>query len=61
VGELVDDMDSRIIVYCANFQCSASERAARLLEDAGYRRVFVYRGGIGDWQEAGYPVEGGRA
>jgi rhodanese-related sulfurtransferase len=59
VERLVGARDARIVVYCANFQCTASSRAARQLEDAGYNRVFEYPGGMQDWQEAGYPVEGG--
>jgi rhodanese-related sulfurtransferase len=59
VERLVDARDARIVVHCSSFQCTASSRAARQLEEAGFTRVFVYAGGIEDWQGAGYPVEGG--
>jgi len=45
-----------IIVYCANFHCTASVTAAKLLLRHGYEHVFDYTGGIMDWEEGGLPV-----
>jgi rhodanese-related sulfurtransferase len=40
-----------IVVYCASFDCDASEKAARELDEAGFSRVFDYEGGTKDWLE----------
>lgn len=58
VEKLVRDKDQTIVTYCASFQCPASTDAAKKLEDAGYRKVLDYKGGIKDWQEAQNPVQG---
>jgi rhodanese-related sulfurtransferase len=61
VGEALARLDpaEEIIVYCADVHCAASIYAYRLLERAGYSRVRRYAGGVGDWEEAGYPLESG--
>ena len=41
----------KIVVYCANFDCDASPRAARKLEEAGFDKVYDYEGGAEDWFE----------
>ena len=33
-----------------------SERAARLMTEAGFRQVSVIRGGLAAWREAGFPT-----
>lgn len=50
--------DDRIVVYCSDRACSASAQAAYLLEKSGYQQVFHYEGGLEEWREAGYPLEG---
>lgn len=57
----IPDLDTDVVVYCANPACESShEVAARLLE-LGYRNVLHYAGGKEDWRDAGLPLEGGRA
>jgi rhodanese-related sulfurtransferase len=58
VEAAVGSKDRRIVVYCANNECSASKDAAHQLEKAGFTNVFAYEGGMKDWKEAGYPIEG---
>lgn len=41
----------KIIVYCASFDCHASDQAARKLDEAGFQQVFDYEGGTKDWME----------
>jgi len=50
--------DDLIVVYCADFQCQASPKAAEKLHTFGFTNVYDYAGGKQDWIEAGYPVEG---
>ena len=52
------DPDDEIVVYCSGESCAASKYALALLERARYKNVRRYPGGISDWEEAGYPVEG---
>ncbi len=51
------DKDEEIIVYCKNFECEASPKAAKKLEKLGFEKVIDYEGGIEDWKAKGHPVE----
>ncbi len=50
--------DDEIVVYCSGGPCPASKYAYQVLTDRGYKNVRRYAGGIADWEEAGYPLEG---
>jgi rhodanese-related sulfurtransferase len=52
------DPNDDIVVYCSNVRCLASVAAYRHLSDRGYKHVRRYAGGVEDWEEAGYPLEG---
>ena len=52
------DPDDDIVVYRSNDACMASRIAHDLLIARGYKHVRRYAGGISDWSEAVYPVEG---
>jgi rhodanese-related sulfurtransferase len=47
-----------IIIYCSNPSCIASIIGYQLLTRMGYKNVRRYAGGIEDWEEAGYLLEG---
>jgi len=47
--------DKTLVVTCRSGNRSA--QAAQLLRQAGYGNVHNMLGGIGAWQQAGYPVE----
>lgn len=49
VGRITGGKDRKIVVYCANFDCDASSKAARKLEAAGFTRIYDYEGGTEDW------------
>lgn len=51
VEGVVGDKNRKVVVYCANFDCDASPKAAQKLEDAGFTQVFDYEGGTEDWFE----------
>lgn len=57
-GLTVLDKDDDIVVYCSNPKCAASQYAYKLLETNGFQHIRRYAGGIQDWEEAGYPLEG---
>ena len=50
--------DDEIVVYCSSAACIASVLAYQYLVHHGYEHVRRYAGGILDWEEAGYPLEG---
>ena len=52
------DPEDEIVVYCSNEQCIASQVAYKILEGRGYNNIRRYAGGLVDWQEAGYPLDG---
>jgi rhodanese-related sulfurtransferase len=58
---LVPDKTAAVVVYCANAACQNSHIAAGIMGQLGYTDVRVYADGKKDWQEAGLPVEQGRA
>jgi rhodanese-related sulfurtransferase len=49
----------QIVVYCNGGDCDDSESAALLLRDVGIsnQKLFVYGGGIAEWQTNSLPVE----
>ena len=53
----------KIVVYCHGGDCEDSKFAAMLLRDAGIAKdkLFVYLGGITEWQAKGLPLERGAA
>ena len=50
--------EDEIIVYCSSPSCLASQIAYKQMKKYGLNNVKRYAGGISEWQEAGYPVEG---
>jgi hypothetical protein len=53
--------DVAVIVYCADFQCDLSARAAGRLESMGFQEVYRYTPGKADWLAAGFETEGTQA
>ena len=45
--------DVKTIVYCANYHCTASTKAARKLVSLGFKDVLDFKAGKKGWQEAG--------
>jgi rhodanese-related sulfurtransferase len=52
------DPDEEIVFYDSNPRCPASRMAGKLLDARGFKRVRRYAGGLEDWEDAGYPLEG---
>lgn len=51
--ELPDDTSAKLVFYCSNDDCRASDGAAGRAQAAGYSDVNVMRAGIAGWAEAG--------
>ncbi|MBC2907043.1 rhodanese-like domain-containing protein [Streptomyces cupreus] len=52
------DPDRPVVVYCWDWLCDMSPRAAARLEQLGFREVYDYVPGKVDWLAAGLPAEG---
>jgi rhodanese-related sulfurtransferase len=52
------DQNDDIVVYCTGGVCAASMQAYHILKAHGYNMVRRYEGGLMDWIEAGYALEG---
>jgi rhodanese-related sulfurtransferase len=52
------DPNDEIVIYCSNPSCIASIIGYQLLTKMGYSKVRRYAGGIVDWEQAGYSLEG---
>ena len=50
--------EDEIVVYCSDETCIASRALGQLLERNGYTHVLHYVGGLQEWEQAGYPLEG---
>lgn len=52
------DKQAETIVYCSNYQCTASAHAARILKEKGFSRVYAYEAGMAEWYQQKLPVVG---
>lgn len=61
--ELIFKLDSLqtkegpVVVYCSDDECGSSEELAYDLFREGFIKLYVFKGGWVEWNEAGYPVE----
>jgi len=50
--------DELIIVYCSDNACNKSIMLYQLLEALGYENVIRFSGGLNEWENEGYKLEG---
>lgn len=50
--------DATIVVYCSNYQCTASKYGAQLLTSMGFTHVYAYEAGMAEWYQQGLPIVG---
>ncbi len=55
------DPGDEIVVYCSDPNCIASKVAYQRLTDRGYTNARRYAGGLIDWEEVGFLLEGSMA
>lgn len=46
----------KVVVYCQSMDCDEGHLLAQTLREAGIKEVFVFAGGLKEWEEAGYPL-----
>jgi rhodanese-related sulfurtransferase len=52
------DLETELVVYCSNYMCAASGKAAELLKQKGFNSVWAYEAGMADWYQKNLPVVG---
>jgi len=52
------DKNNHYVLYCADYACMSSVYCVKLLKDAKIEHVWEYAGGIVEWYQKGYPIEG---
>ena len=63
--ELIFNIEKRqnkndaLVVYCGDPGCGDSEVLAYNLQDSGFTKIYVFKGGWLEWSKAGYPSETG--
>lgn len=50
--------EDEIIVYCTDVACNKSILLYHLLEAMGYLHIKRFAGGLREWEDAGFPLEG---
>ncbi|MDP6339185.1 MAG: rhodanese-like domain-containing protein [Candidatus Marinimicrobia bacterium] len=64
--ELIFNIEARqskadpLVVYCGDPGCGDSEDLAYDLQDSGFTKLYVFKGGWLEWSKAGYPSEAGQ-
>jgi rhodanese-related sulfurtransferase len=56
--ELLPDKGAKIVVYCMNTKCHASDAVAKDLVGLGYKNVSIYREGLQGAVSSNFPLEG---
>ena len=50
------ELQEKIIVYCSDINCVASYYAYQQLEQAGYKNIWRFAGGLKEWEDAGFEL-----
>lgn len=58
IRELINDLDTQIVIYGAEQETFDWRIALEKLQRAGYTDVSILKDGITGWLKAGYPVDG---
>jgi rhodanese-related sulfurtransferase/ABC-type phosphate/phosphonate transport system substrate-binding protein len=57
LGKLPQDRSVELIFACNGAECWKSFKASHVALQAGYKRVYWFRGGFPEWRNAGFKVE----
>ena len=60
-ASILPDKSASIIFYCNGVKCGKGQESAEKALKAGYTNLKVFGGGIPDWKEKGYRLEGNKA
>lgn len=54
LAQYADNMNKKLVFYCADTNCTASRIGAAKAIGAGYKYVYEFPGGYADWKKCGY-------
>lgn len=57
VLQLPVDKKQDLVFYCYGTSCANSYEAALAVRKLGYKNVYWFLNGFGEWKESGYPVQ----
>ena len=60
-SRIIPDLNAEVVVYCASYSCPASVEAGKTLKRLGYTNVHDFKGGLKEWMDRKYPLEGYKA
>ena len=55
--EAIQEKNAPLVVYCGDPGCGDSEDLAYDLQDSGFNKLYVFKGGWLEWSKAKYPSE----
>jgi rhodanese-related sulfurtransferase len=55
--EAIQEKNVPLVVYCGDPGCGDSEDLAYDLQDSGFNKLYVFKGGWLEWSKAEYPSE----
>jgi len=58
IAQSLPNKEAKIVVYCMNTKCHASDAVAKQLTSLGYTHVSIYRAGLQDLISNGFDIEG---
>jgi len=50
-------IDDGFIVYCSDDDCGSSEELAYLLQEQGFSKIYLFKGGWKQWVDNNLPIE----
>ncbi|MEH6626459.1 MAG: rhodanese-like domain-containing protein [Motiliproteus sp.] len=57
LAKTITSKESPVLFYCNGINCGRSVESCKVAVAAGYSNIYWFRGGIGEWNEKGYPTE----
>ena len=57
IKDLIRDKGRKVVVYCSGGDSQVARIAAQKLENLGFVNVFVFEGGMDEWNDAGFDQE----
>lgn len=57
LAKVASDKSAPVVFYCNAGECWKSYKASKAAINAGFKKVFWFRGGIPEWKAKGLPVE----
>ncbi len=57
LAEVIPSKSTPVVFYCNGVTCARSGESVRIALEAGYEKIYWFRGGIKEWMDKGFPVE----